>query len=215
MVLRFAQFLIDTKVFQRVEIIFLIMGHTKNICDRRFKDLKNKFHHRNVYTRKQLIDTLSSDNEKYVKVIPVDKNSFYNWDEFFTKKLSYKKAIKDWSKYHCFFYDNCQKGVVFKKNTVINSTVTKEIIHKLYDSPTWNNSLSILFPDLEKSPGIADIKKVELYTKWRKLIPSQFQDEICPKPEDNVLLKIKAQKAKKAIDKLADKKQQLNEYHSN
>ena len=95
MVLRFAQFLIDTKVFQRVEIIFLIMGHTKNICDRRFKDLKNKFHHRNVYTRKQLIDTLSSDNEKYVKVIPVDKNSFYNWDEFFTKKLSYKKAIKD------------------------------------------------------------------------------------------------------------------------
>ena len=52
MVLRLGQYLIDLKVFQRVEIIFLIMGHTKNMCDRRFKDLKNKFHHRNVYTMK-------------------------------------------------------------------------------------------------------------------------------------------------------------------
>ena len=215
MVLRLAQFLIDIKVFKRVEIIFLIMGHTKNICDRRFKDLKNKFHHRNVYTMKQLIEVLSTDNQEYVNVIKVDKNSFFNWDEFFTTKLSYKKAIKDCSKYHCFFYDNRQKGAVFKKNTVLNTTVTKETINKQYDNPTWNNSLSVLFPELEKVPGIADIKKVELYTKWRKLIPSQYQDEICPKPEDNVLLKVKAQKAKKTKAKLAAKKQQLNENNPN
>ena len=43
MVLIFGQYHIDLKVFQRVEIKFLIMCHTKNICDRRFKDLKNNF----------------------------------------------------------------------------------------------------------------------------------------------------------------------------
>ena len=73
MVLRFGQYLIDLKVFQRVEIIFLIMGHTKNICDRRFKDLKNKFHHCNVYTMDQLLKTLADGNKEHVNVIPGDK----------------------------------------------------------------------------------------------------------------------------------------------
>ena len=97
-------------------IIFLIMGHTKNICDRRFKDLKNKFHHHNVYTMDQLLKTLSNDNKEYINVIPVDKYSFNNWDEFFTTKLSYKKGIKDCSKYHCFYYDNSKKEKYIRRS---------------------------------------------------------------------------------------------------
>ena len=50
MVIRFGQYLVDKGIFKKVEIIFLITGHTKNICDRRFKDLKCNFHTRNVYT---------------------------------------------------------------------------------------------------------------------------------------------------------------------
>ena len=215
MVLRFAQFLIDSKIFNRVEIVFLIMGHTKNICDRRFKDLKNKFHHRNIYTMKHLVEVLSTDNEQYVKVIRVDSSSFHNWDGFLTTKLSYRKAIKDCSKFHCFFYDSNQKGAVFKKHTILDTKFIKETINKQYDNQTWINSLSELSPDIERCPGIADIKQVELFTKWRKVIPSQYQDEICPRPEDNVLLKVKKQKAKKAKDKLASKKQQLDQNNTN
>ena len=36
MVVRFAQYLVHTSIFKEIEIIFLITGHTKNICDRRF-----------------------------------------------------------------------------------------------------------------------------------------------------------------------------------
>ena len=163
----------------------------------------------------QLVNTLSDANEDYVNVIPVDKNSFYNWDEFFTKELSYKKAIKKCSKYHCFYYDITQKGKVYKKNTVLNNTETKETIHNQYDNQIWIQQIQTLFPNPEKAPGIPDIKKVELYTKWRKLIPNHYQDSICPKPDDNVLLKVKRAKAKKAKDKLIAKKQQLNQNNSN
>ena len=71
MVLRFAQYLIDTRIFKKVQVIFLIMGHTKNICDRRFKDLKKSFHYRNVYTFNELIRILSYENKEFVNVIPV------------------------------------------------------------------------------------------------------------------------------------------------
>ena len=70
------------------------------------------------------------------------------------------------------------------------------------------------FPNLEKPPGIEDIKKFELYTKWRKLIQTQLQDQICPRPEDNILIEVKRHETKKAKDKLTAKKQQLNENNS-
>ena len=112
MVLRMAQYLIDSSIFRRVEVIFLIMGHTKNICDRRFKDLKFRFHHRNVYTMKQLTKVLSDGNEQYVNVVNVNKENFYNWDKCLSDKVGYKGAIKDVSKYHCFFYDKKQNGTI-------------------------------------------------------------------------------------------------------
>ena len=56
-------------------------------------------------------------------------------------------------------------------------------------------------PELESAPGLSEIKQVELYTKWRKLIPDQFQDDVCPKPTDEVLNKVKKDKADKAKTK--------------
>jgi hypothetical protein len=46
-------------------------------------------------------------------------------------------------------------------------------------------------------PGLKEIKQVELWTKWRKFIPHQFQDEICPKPDVGVLQRIKSEKNEK------------------
>ena len=40
-------------------------------------------------------------------------------------------------------------------------------------------------------PGIPNIKRVELFTKYLLLIPLQFQDITCPHPGDKALAKIK------------------------
>ena len=206
MVLRLGQYLIDAGIFRRIEIIFLIMGHTKNICDRRFKDLKNRFHHRNVYTMEQLIKTLSDGNENVVKVVHVNRNHFFNWDKFFTNNLNYKKAIKDCSKFHCFYYDHIQAGIIHKQHNRLDISSTKETVNKNTNNLIWKQSLKDLCPTQEKAPEISDIKQVELYTKWRKLLPDQFQEDTCPKPTAEILNKVKKDKAKKAKDKLAAKK---------
>ena len=129
MVLRFAQYLVDTLIFKRVQVVFLVMGHTKNICDRRFKDLKLSFHHKNVYTFSMLIDCLSHNNSDYVNVIPVVPEDFFDWDSFFFTR--YKKAIKDTSKYHCFFFDSNYSGQVLKKFVVSDQFEHKEYLPKL------------------------------------------------------------------------------------
>ena len=55
------------------------------------------------------------------------------------------------------------------------------------------------------------IKQVELYKKWRPLVPEEYADEICPKPSDSVFEMVKnerseKQKAKKSPKKKAPKK---------
>eukprot|EP00957_Ditylum_brightwellii_P122563 9346462-Ditylum_brightwellii.AAC.1 len=50
-------------------------------------------------------------------------------------------------------------------------------------------------------PGLLDTKKVELYTKWRPLLPLQFRDITCPHPGNAVLNKIKNKRNKKATRK--------------
>eukprot|EP00536_Pseudo-nitzschia_multiseries_P019496 jgi/Psemu1/61028/gm1.61028_g len=49
--------------------------------------------------------------------------------------------------------------------------------------------------------GIKEIKQIELYTKWRKLVPAEFVDIICPYPGDEVMRKFKEERNRKALNK--------------
>eukprot|EP00536_Pseudo-nitzschia_multiseries_P008472 jgi/Psemu1/20491/gm1.20491_g len=46
--------------------------------------------------------------------------------------------------------------------------------------------------------GIKEIKQIELYTKWRKLVPAEFVEIICPYPGDEVMQKFKEERNRKA-----------------
>lgn len=46
-------------------------------------------------------------------------------------------------------------------------------------------------------PGLKEIKIVELATKWRKFVPPEYQDEICPIPPQELLNRIKEQRKNK------------------
>ena len=52
------------------------------------------------------------------------------------------------------------------------------------------------------------MKQVELYNKWRPLVPDEYKDAICPKPSDAILEVVKkerAEKKKKIVQKDAVK----------
>ena len=49
-------------------------------------------------------------------------------------------------------------------------------------------ALSILsgIEELER-PGLKPIKKIEMYKKWREIVPIEYWEEICPKPSHELL----------------------------
>jgi hypothetical protein len=58
-----------------------------------------------------------------------------------------------------------------------------------------------------REPGLREIKQVELWVKWRKFIPPQFRDEICPRPDEKIITRIKKEKNDKLkVKNLAKKK---------
>ena len=50
-------------------------------------------------------------------------------------------------------------------------------------------------------PGLKERKQVELYTKWRNLLPEEDKDITCPKPTTKVTSNVKATIKKKRIEK--------------
>ena len=56
------------------------------------------------------------------------------------------------------------------------------------------------------APGMKEIKQVELYTKWRKFVPAEFVDEICPKPPDEILENFQKARSDKNKERNAIKK---------
>ena len=49
-----------------------------------------------------------------------------------------------------------------------------------------------------KEPGIRPIKQVELFQKWRPLLPKEKRDITCPKPSEDVMTKVRNDKRAKA-----------------
>ena len=51
-------------------------------------------------------------------------------------------------------------------------------------------------------PGLRDIKQVELYKKWRKFMPDEKTvNLVCPKPPDDVLMRVSKEKSNKRKEK--------------
>ena len=61
-------------------------------------------------------------------------------------------------------------------------------------------------PAKMKAPGLRETKKVELYTKYRPLIPAKYQDELCPQPDPAVLKRVGDEKKQKAKQRREAKK---------
>ena len=57
-ILKLLVFLVELKYFKKVQLLFLIVGHTKNACDQLFNALKNLYRQENIYTFPQLLHSL-------------------------------------------------------------------------------------------------------------------------------------------------------------
>ena len=60
------------------------------------------------------------------------------------------------------------------------------------------------------APGIKPIKQMELATKWRPLVPDEYQDDICPIPPREVTMKFKDSKKSNATSITTDALSRIN-----
>ena len=194
MVLRLALFLVEAKYFKKVTFMFYIVGHTKNAADRWFNMLKKTYRRSNLFTYKQLLASMKTHER--ISVRKVNTGDFQDFNAFlnsFYKKLESGTVMKN----HIFTVeDSNPTTLLVKLDNQDGTAITKqEFLKRGTDTLDRYPKLRTGAAEVQviPDPGIPDIKRVELFTKYRPLILLQFQDITCPHPGDKALAKIKSE----------------------
>jgi len=80
-VLKLAMWRKEMRYFKRVCFVFLIVGHTKNACDRLFNSLKHEYRKKNIFTMDELIVVLGVSVK--ITVVPTVASDFFDYNGAF------------------------------------------------------------------------------------------------------------------------------------
>lgn len=207
-VLKLVPFLVEYGYFEEVEFIFLVVGHTKNACDRKFNQLKALPRETNTYTMKELIEKCSKCEDS--KIYATTSDDFFKWGAFLNE------FYKD-------FKGNILQNHSFKCNTsmIQQNKVYVEFRESLLDDdkPVKIDVLPRKWPGMDdyqdkevafdmrphcmkaypiqpvSSKGINPYKQVEMWHKYSKNVSEEArEDAIYQCPPDEVLNKVMKEK---------------------
>ena len=214
-VLRMAAFLVECGYFKKVEVVFLIVGHTKNACDRLFNSMKARYRALNVMSFTELLPILNASS--LVTVHHVSHKDFQDWTTLFDQ---YYRKITGILINHIFEVktENVRTNANGKKSVVM--TVREAdlpdadpVVLDLKKRGAYNNRLpNEMTPCDDDKPPRNAMKVVVFDKKWKEFIPEQFHSEMCPQPtaeeieaakkgKKSLIVKDKKMK-KKVLDKL-------------
>jgi hypothetical protein len=205
-VLRLALYLVEKGFYEEAEVLFYVKGHTKNVCDRCFNLMKKCYHRKDIMTFDAEIepDNLCKvlGQAEDVEIVKVTQQDFF----------------KDWLGLQDRLYKPFPTGMIVDNHVFIvkaSDGATNLRVKTDYSDACETNELlafkktrglsaqerAVILqegPAAIPAPGLAEIKEVELYTKWRRYIADPYKDIIAPKPADSVLARVQAEKNKKA-----------------
>ena len=82
MVIQFFVYLTERGFFLKVNLIFLVKGHKKKICDRIFNLLKLGYNNKNIYPTDESMEMLNTHDQ--LTAIKVNElTDFHDWDAIF------------------------------------------------------------------------------------------------------------------------------------
>ena len=190
MVLRLIILLVELGYYKRVNCLFLVVGHTKNACDRFFNLLKLKYRQSNVYSMDDLLKVLSTCEA--IEPEALAEGDIKDFDSF--ERKIYKVTLQGSSKFQFFYSKDDEKGILFCAETTA-SEATPWKAGKKMNSPERAQLLQE-FPSpsvipVVPAPGITPQKQVEMH-KFHKYIPPEYQnDPLYQHPPDEVIANIK------------------------
>ena len=198
MVLRLALLFVDLGFYKQVNCLFLVAGHTKTSCDRLFHVLKIAYRRQNVVAMKHLIEVLNTC--QYVTAVQVNDGDIKHFEKF--ENTIYKGiATGTVNRSHIFWCVDTGKGILQVRDTVedISEGSTQDLRLKgMSDEQRQllvdNMNLEVVEPD-----GIKDIKKVEMFKKWRRYVPpGDVDDPIYADPGKSIIAEINKKRSDKA-----------------
>jgi hypothetical protein len=71
----------EMRYFKRVSFVFLIVGHTKNACDRLFNSLKHEYRKKNIFTMDKLVVALGVSAK--ITIVRTVASDFLDYDGAF------------------------------------------------------------------------------------------------------------------------------------
>jgi hypothetical protein len=176
MVLRLAPLLVELGFFKKVSFVFLVRGHTKNICDRYFALMKKFFHKSQIYTYPDLIEILN--RQEHVTALPMDTDVFKNMDLFLNK--FYKNPPPGSILINQIFF-SVHDNYAFSTQTCTGEEVVEHNLKKQGAAASRTEEMTREFEDIPvlPVPGVKPIKQVELWKKWGPNVPPERSERRC------------------------------------
>lgn len=192
-VLKLSVWLVELGYFKAVNLIFLIVGHTKNAADHLFNALKFEYRKHNIFTMEKLISHLSFSES--ITVQPTKADQFFDYDKYFD---SYYRNFEGLVKQNHIFssHQNSRVGSGFfvdlrESNLEEHQIVRHQAIKRNFPgrSEYTNvrdavanrpNDMKKLLGELLQpivAPGINPYKQIELKDKYEELVP--VEDKGC------------------------------------
>ena len=170
-----------------------------------FMLLKQHFHYKNIYTMEQLNTNLNENDG--VKAIEIKGDSFFNLDSLLDKYYKRPESGSVNRTHISTVYNN--KPGILELQDCINSPVCTQHLKK--GDMDNNERKKNMLDDLNnlvpmKKPGLRPIKQIELGTKWRALVPEEYQNDVCPIPPRELVETFKRDKKNNAPNSTSNKK---------
>jgi len=207
-VLKLVPYYVEMGYFQEVEFLFLIVGHTKNACDRYFNQLKRLSRRENTYTMEEMYERLADCED--VTIYRTQASDFKDMSAFLNQFYNdYSGMIKQHHIFRCTIHDiDSEEGKVyvqFRQSLLPDDEPVRMNVKKanfankddFVDEEAAFEYRKTIMADLEsevhvvKQKGLNPYKKYKMWSKYGSMLDeSARQDPIYAKPCEEDLEKV-------------------------
>ncbi|MHC4139197.1 MAG: hypothetical protein ACYSR1_04975 [Planctomycetota bacterium] len=169
---------------EKIDLSFMVVGHTKFAPDGYFGLIKYRYRRSRVYTYEQLADVIERSTENGHNICQRSHNAqgeplitYRDWSNWL---LKYFRKLPNLTHYHHFSLSRTKPGVVTVKERI--DTPEEEYVLLRRRFPYGPNKLPRLPKELNPT-GLSLERAWYLYEQIRDYIPSELdRDQTCPKP---------------------------------
>jgi hypothetical protein len=226
-VLLLAPYLVEMGYFKTVNMLFLVVGHTKNVCDRRFNNLKQEYHRSQVFTIDQAVGILG--RSKHVTVWKIDPDN--DWKDYASflllpyVKLSKARLLVTKNHIFCAEWNDAEASTEENTSTKMRFYTRRSALdeHQAVYGNILNNTFAIganrietlkaMAPERVVYAGLPNYKRILMHKNYVHFVPQEYHnDPLYQRPSKDVIeSEEKDQKERRAYKKM--KKEQKTVKH--